>query len=422
MRRHARILSALTLLALPLEAAPPMPVPAECSRGSGPALGEMACEIARALGERAKHSLVVALAPTGDGALAPRPELGSRMAELVAGRLGKEANAWPTVERPERTTALPWKSRPLVLLRVAVAGDRIRVSADLFATYPRLWQRARGNFAPVTHQSSERGVDGEVRAFFPRIPLAAKNVHRAAGADTDIVALACGDIDRDGSPEIATIGRRRVAVGRIRGKTFQPFATRALAELVPIAPVPFREPIASAWVPEPGVLEIGSTDRARAIRLDAKLAKQSDLEARLPWPGGGGLTTKELGDSIDAVAGATIVTRAGESRRVRARRRPDGTVSLSDGKRSAELERVGAQLAVGDLDGDGDPELVTSVDTLDPGLDAIVVYSWHGGQKLVERLRIAAPGGVRAIALCPPRATAMAPIAVAVGDGLWVVE
>jgi hypothetical protein len=422
MRRHARILSALTLLALPLEAASPMPAAAECSRGSGPALGEMACEIARALGERAKRSLVVALPPTGDGALAPRPELGTRLAELVAGKLGTEANGWPAVEAPERTTALPWKSRPLVLLRVEVTGDRIRVSADFFATYPRLWQRARGKLAPATHHFAERGVDGEVRAFFPRIPLAAKNVHRAAGTDSDIVALACGDVDRDGSPEIATIGRRRVALGRVRDKTFQPFATRALAELVPIAPVPFREPIASAWVPEPGILEIGSTDRARAIRLDARLAKVRDLNARLPWPGGGGLTTKELGDSIDAVAGATIVSGAGESRRVRARRRPDGTVSLSDGKRSAELERAGAQLAVGDLDGDGDPELVTSLDTLDPSLDAVVVYSWQGGQKLVERLRIAAPGGVRALALCPPRATAMAPIAVAVGDGLWIVE
>jgi hypothetical protein len=171
------------------------------------------------------------------------------------------------------------------------------------------------------------------------------------------------------------------------------------------------------------VLEVGTTDRPRALRLDGRLLKQRDLEARLPWPGGGGgLATTEIGDSVDAIAGATLVSKSGETRRVRARRRPDGTVHFSDGKRSVEIEHIGAQLAVGDLDGDGDPELVASLDTLDPAADAIVVYSWPEGKKPAERLRVAAPGGVRAVALGPPRATQMAPIAAAVGDAIWVVE
>ena len=49
-----RILSALLFVALPLEAAPPAPALGECTRGTGPALGEIACEIARTLGERSK--------------------------------------------------------------------------------------------------------------------------------------------------------------------------------------------------------------------------------------------------------------------------------------------------------------------------------------------------------------------------------
>jgi hypothetical protein len=423
MRRRARILSALMLVTWPLEALPPTAAGGECTRGSGPALGEIACELARSLGDRAGRSLVVAVPATGDGALAPRAELGARVAELVAGSLGREASGWPKSEALERVTLLPWKTRPLVLLRTHVEGDRVRVTADLVTSYPRLWQRARGEkLGPAAHSVAERGIDGEVRAFLPRIPLAAKNVHRASGSDPDVVALACGDVDRDGSPEIATIGRRRIALGRLAGGVFRPFVSRAFGELMPIAPAPFREPMASAWVPEPGVLELGTTDRARALRVDGKLAKIRELDVRLPWPGGGGVATSELGDALDAVAGATVVTKSGESRRIRAARRPDGTVTLSDGKRTAELERVGAQLAVGDLDGDGDPELVASLDTLDAASDAVVVYSWPEGRKPVERLRIAAPGGVRALALCPPRATQMAPIAAAVGDALWVVE
>ena len=125
---------------------------------------------------------------------------------------------------------------------------------------------------------------------------------------------------------------------------------------------------------------------------------------------------------LAAVAGAALVSETGAPRRVRAQRRPDGTVTLSDGKESAELERIGAQLAIGDLDGDGTPELVASVDTLDAASDAVVVYSWARGRKPVERLRIPAPGGIRALALCPARATQMAPIVAAVGDALWIVE
>ncbi len=424
MRHRVRILSALMFVALPLEAAPPTPAVAECTRGTGPALGEIACELARTIGERGKRALVVASPPTGDGALAPRPELGSRVSELVAGALGPEASGWPKVEPAERTLWLPWKTRPLVILSLHVEGDRVRVNADLHASYPRLWRRVRGEkLGPVAHGVSERGIDGEVRAYLPRIPLTATNVHRATGADSDVVALACGDVDRDGAPEIAAIGRRRIALGRLQGSVFRPFATRAFGELAPVAPAPYREPIASAWVPEPGALEVGTTDRARALRLDGKLAKVRELDVRLPWPGGGGgLSTAEIGDSVDAIGGATLVSKTGEARRVRARRKPDGTVTLSDGKQSLDLEHAGAQLAVGDLDGDGDPELVTSLDTLDPATDALVVYSWQEGRKLVERLRIPAPGGVRALALCPPRATQMAPIAALVGDALWVVE
>jgi hypothetical protein len=417
------MLSALLLFSFPVASAPPTPAAPECTKGAGPALSEIACEIARALGDQAKRALVVAVPPTGDGALAPRVELGSRLGSLIAGALGPEASPWPKPEAPEKIFGLPWKARPLVLVRSQVEGDRVRATVDLHATYPRFWQRVkRETSGPATHATSERGIDGEVRAFLPRIPLTATNIHRAKGADPDVVALACGDVDRDGSPEIATIGRRRVSLGRLADGAFRAFAARALSELEPVAPAPLREPIATAWVPEPGMLEMGSTDRARGLRLDGALTKLAELDARLPWPGGGTVPNADLGVSLDAAAGATLISRAGKALRARAQRRPDGTVLLSDGGRSTELPHLGAQLAVGDLDGDGDPELVASLDTLDPALDAIVVYSWQAGSNPAERLHLPAPGGVRALGVCPPRASQMAPIVAAVGDGIWVVE
>ena len=103
------------------------------------------------------------------------------------------------------------------------------------------------------------------------------------------------------------------------------------------------------------------------------------------------------------------------------RRASDGSVTLTDGEREVRLEHAGAQLAVGDLDGDGEPELITSVDTSEPSQDAVVVYAWRGNA-LEEKLRVALPTGVRALAVCPQGPSSMAPIVVATSNGVWVIR
>jgi hypothetical protein len=126
---------------------------------------------------------------------------------------------------------------------------------------------------------------------------------------------------------------------------------------------------------------------------------------------------------FDAVAGAVIVGRDGQSRLVRAGRLVGtSAASVSEGRLRASVEPVGAQLAVGDLDGDGTAELVSSLDTRDPKLDAVVVHSLVQKQPASERLRLAVPTGVRALAVCPPRAAAMSPVVVATGDSVWIIR
>src|SRR5262249_35060663 len=93
---------------------------------------------------------------------------------------------------------------------------------------------------------------------------------------------------------------------------------------------------------------------------------------------------------------------------------------------------VGAQLAIGDLDQDGEPEIITSLDTLNPMEDAVVVRSWSRvavsaaqpavTPKLREVLRFPVASGVRAIAVCPPDGPGRAPFVVATSDEILVVR
>ncbi|HEY3495905.1 MAG TPA: hypothetical protein VGK73_14505, partial [Polyangiaceae bacterium] len=129
-----------------------------------------------------------------------------------------------------------------------------------------------------------------------------------------------------------------------------------------------------------------------------------------------------FGAALDTLGGALIVAADGRSRVVRAgRRASDATLLVLDGERKVELERAGAQLALGDLDGDGAPEVATTLDTFEANADALLVYSWLD-KELKERLRLPIPGGIRALGLCPARALAMGPIVMATRDALWLVR
>ena len=78
---------------------------------------------------------------------------------------------------------------------------------------------------------------------------------------------------------------------------------------------------------------------------------------------------------------------------------------------------------VGDLDGDGNVELLSSLDTLEPKTDAVLAHSWQPGGALIEKLRVPVPAGVRAIAVCPFEASGgITPIAIGTAEGLWLVR
>jgi hypothetical protein len=124
-----------------------------------------------------------------------------------------------------------------------------------------------------------------------------------------------------------------------------------------------------------------------------------------------------------------VIGSDGTARIVEARRNPvTREVTLSAGTSTATLPRSGAQMAIADLDGDGDPEIVSTLDTLPSAAapatveDAVVVTSLRADGRLQERARVPVASGVRAVAACPPDAPGPAPFVIATASELWVVR
>ncbi|MGK3968918.1 hypothetical protein WMF38_37040 [Sorangium sp. So ce118] len=443
----------------PPAAAPPRPA-APAPRPPRPAVARAVDALARSLDPVTGRALVAA-APLVSDAPAPRgAQLAVALAAQLAGKLGAAARAQkdPTPLPLAREAARD--DGALVHLAVEIAAGRLRVTADVYPVPRTVWARIRDpEPGPVAHAYAEVPIDAEIRSFLAPVPLVAARVDRAKNFEGDVVALACGDLDADGSLEILSVSRRRVTTLRLRGGRVVPLSSRSWPDVVAVHPSPLREPLAFATLvererdgePLPPYADVGLTDRARSIRFDGKLQALAELPGlAVPDAGGSACTTTwgpllagplgpcasadpapatpALAGRYDALASARLLSARGEPFAVWATRER-GSVELRDSAgRRRPVGSAGAQLAIGDLDQDGQPELLASLDVLDPLEDAVVVWSWRRREgapdraALEEILRLPAPAGVRALAVCPPDGAGRAPFAVATADEIWVVR
>ncbi|AUX47247.1 hypothetical protein SOCE26_087610 [Sorangium cellulosum] len=459
-----RRLLLLALLALaPPAAAQPAPAPprpaAPAPKPPRSAVARAVEALARSLGAVPGRVLVTA-APLSSDAPAPRgAQLAATLAAQLAGKLGAGARAHKDPIPLPAAREAARDDTALVHLAVEIASGRLRVTADAYPVPRTVWARIRDpEPGPIAHAYAEAPLDAEIRSFLAPIPLVAVKVDRAKNFEGDVVALACGDLDADGSLEILSVSRRRVTTLRLRGGRVVPLQSRSWPDIVGVHPSPLREPLAFATLvereqdgePLPPFADVGLTDRARSVRFDGKLQALAELPGlAIPDAGGsacvatsGPLLTGPLGPCAaadpppatpalsgryDAFASARLASARGEPFAVWATRER-GAVEIRDSAgRHKVVGSAGAQLAVGDLDQDGEPELIASLDVLDPLEDAVVVWSWRraGGPARAapeEVLRLPAPAGVRALAVCPPDGAGRVPFAVATADEIWVVR
>jgi hypothetical protein len=435
------------------------PAPARLPRS---AIVQVADALARDLA-RAPARALVAAAPLVSDAPAPRGvQLAGTLAAQLAGRRGpgSHARAEPLALQAAREAARG--DSALVHVAVEIAAGKLRATADVYPVPRSVWAKIRDpEPGPVAHAFAEAPIDAEVRTYLVPVPLVAASVDRARNFESDVVALACGDLDRDGAPEILVVSRRRVSAVRLRGGHVIPEKSRNWPDLSPVAPSPLREPIgfatllAPAGPDGPSFVDVGLTDRAKSVRLDGEL-RVSGAFAGLAVPDGAGSACTRLpglvvtgplgpcapgdppplagsiGGKYDAFASARLLSARGEPYVVWAGRENGALEARDDAGHKTALESVGAQIAIGDLDQDGEPEIIASLDTQNPLDDAVVVRSWSRtmsipagagpGARLKEVLRLPAAAGVRAIAVCPPDGPGPTPFVVATSDELWVVR
>jgi hypothetical protein len=415
-------------------------------------MNHTAARVAAEIGAAAQQAIVATAALRSDE-MAPRSvELAARMASLVAGKLaGAQVKIEPTTIAAAQPIARHAKT--LVYLQTEIAAGQLRVTADVYPATQNLWERVRTPVPPPTaHAFASARIDGEVRSYLAPVPLVGARIDRAVIEDRDIVALACGDVDEDGALEIVVLSRRRVAIGRARGGRFATLRSAVLRDFSGIAATPLREPvggvaiISSAKGPR---LDVGISDRAHGARLDVDLKLIGAIDgvpfattkgdACLRFQGSTAKTTIaactdadpatvgfEGERALDAIASSFFVDAKGVARGVDAARDAlRGDVTLRSGDRTATLARAGAQIAVADLDQDGAPEVMTTLDVLPKPQggadDALVVTTWDPDGTLRERSRTPVPTGVRAVAACPPAGGAGA-IVIATPGELWIVR
>jgi hypothetical protein len=245
------------------------------------------------------------------------------------------------------------------------------------------------------------------------------------------VAAACGPFGPEGGQELALVSRSFVRVGRVQGRAFVERVRAPWSALSPVAPSPLREPLASAEITAAGTLRVGLSDRRDGLALDRDLNVAERYSGLLPVPGGGCVTRSALGlgaellpctngAGLGATTSTTLDAMAGANGAWLGRT-DGGLLTTKTPSLALPKQRVGAQLAMGDADGDGAYELLFSADTLQPEQDRLSLVTLASGGVL-PRFELPAPS-ISALTICQRReGPGMAVLVVATGDEVWLLR
>jgi hypothetical protein len=393
---------ALATLLLSTLAAAPATAPAPAAPPSVVRLAHLVTEEVRAL----KPEPPIALHLSGAS-----PELRRAVGTLLAANLAAAELGPVVLEAPSPEAAEPLArehgARSLVRLTLSVGGGELRASGDVLGTWVNFWSGRTPSRPPAPAAAVVRAVEADAGALalaavspqlmssMPLPTLSGPRPVRLMGAtlvrlEAPPIGLAAGDLDGDGKDEVAVLTERAVSVFGGDGRLL----ARREMEGLPLNATPPREPFGMvAIIPQPARLAAWSTRYSHGEVLLFDSAKGT---LKLLGP----LDTAPIGayERATFTAGQTNFTpevRLGEGRMLTVPApftsaslvpprmlfvHPDGSASLYPRATTppVRMQGLGAGSALGDLDGDDTPELITTAPQLFPAPEIVRVYALSG--------------------------------------------
>ncbi|WP_426753720.1 VCBS repeat-containing protein [Myxococcus sp. Y35] len=394
MSRHwvlAPVLAALTAQAAP------------SSAESTSAIDRLARQVAAAV--RAQRvEAPVAVNVTG-GSAELRRAVGTMLAsQLAAAELAPVVLDAPTAEAAE-ALARAQGSRALVRLSLDVEGGELRARGDLLGTWVNFWSGRAPTRPPKPAATLVEAVPADAAVLALALesggastpsgpPEGAPPGIRLLGAtlarlEHPLAALAAGDLDGDGRDEVMALTEHDVSVFDAEGR----LVARKAMDTLPASSATTREPFgALALLPGPPRLAAWSTrhahgellalDKARSTLRVVGTMEQAPLGAteRADFvPGQTAFApTVKLAEGRTLTVPAPFTTASLEAQRMLFVH-PDGaaTYYANAGAVPLRWSHLGAGSALGDLNGDGTPELITTSPQLSPSPDVVRVLATH---------------------------------------------
>ncbi len=316
----------------------------------------------------------------------------------------------PTAEAAE-AAARAQGARTLVRLTLDVEGGELRARGDALGTWVNFWSGRAATRPPKPAGALALAVEADAAVLAlastgatsaPATNGAAPRGVRLLGAalarlEHPLAALAAGDLDGDGRDEVAALTEHDVSVFSADGRLLARHELGAL----PFANATTREPFgALAVLPGPPRLAAWSTRHAHGelLLLDkarGTLKPLGTLDAAPLGPGERGSFVPgqtafapevRMADGRSLTVAASFTTASLAPPRLLFVH-PDGSASLyaRAGAVPARLSGLGAGSALGDVDGDEAPELLTTSPQLQPSPDVLRVFSSTGGEDPTAR-------------------------------------
>jgi hypothetical protein len=354
-------------------------------------------------------------APVALALSASAPELRRAFETLLAARLASAGLAPVVLEAPSPDAAeglaRSQGARSLVRLTLGVEGGTLSARGDVVGTWVNFWSGRTPTRPPSPAAALARDVEADAPSLAlaavkpsapPPTPPEPPRAVKLVGAlfthlPTAPAALAAGDLTGDGRDEVVVLTERTVHVFAADGHLL---AERSLNVLPPNA-TPTREPFgAVALLANPPRIAAASTRFAHgevlvlengSLRFVARLeGVPLDAEARGTFVPGQTAFTPEvrLGpEGEQRLAGPPLpFTTFGSAQGRVLLVRPDGTGAFYARTSVAPvaLSGLGAGSALGDLDGDGTPELLTTSPELNPTPDTLRVFKTNGSASTAQ--------------------------------------